>query len=122
QGAKAGVLVRHVGRLPLRRRPEGAAEDRLRREVAEPEGTGARGLAAVLPRWQSPSPPVPPLPETRPRAAERHREERAQAETVAAALDRRMAGVANVRVVAFLAAGALVRLTLLHPPAGPGGH
>ena len=58
--------------------------------------------------------PVPTLPETRTQAAERHREERAQAETVAAALDRRMAGVANVRVVAFLAAAAFVLLTIFH--------
>ena len=64
--------------------------------------------------------PVPTLPETRAQAAERHRDERARAEAVAAALDRRMAGVANVRVVAFLAAAAFLLLTLFHrlPPWG----
>ena len=58
--------------------------------------------------------PVPTLPESRAQAAQRHRDERARAEAVAAALDRRMAGVANVRVVAFLAAAAFLLLTIFH--------
>jgi hypothetical protein len=58
--------------------------------------------------------PVPTPPETRAQAAERHRDERVRAEAVVAALDRRMAGVANVRVVAFLAAAAFLLLTVFH--------
>src|SRR5262249_52691967 len=58
--------------------------------------------------------PVPTLPESRAQAAQRHRDERARAEAVAAALDRRMAGVANGRVVAFLAAAAFLLLTVFH--------
>ena len=57
---------------------------------------------------------MPTLPETRAQAAERHRDERARAESIAATLDRRMAGVANVRVVAFLTAAAFLLLTLFH--------
>jgi hypothetical protein len=57
---------------------------------------------------------VPTLPETRTEAAQRHREARARAESVAAALDRRMAGVANARVVAFLATAAFLLLTIFH--------
>jgi len=57
---------------------------------------------------------VPTLPESRAQAAQRHRDERARAEAVAAALDRRMAGVANGRVVAFLAAAAFLLLTVFH--------
>ena len=44
---------------------------------------------------------MPTLPETRAQAAQRHRDERAGAEAAGAALDRRMGGVANARVVAF---------------------
>ncbi len=58
--------------------------------------------------------PVPSLPESRDAAAQRHRDERARAEAVAGALDRRMATVANVRVVAFLAAAAFLLLTVFH--------
>jgi MutS-like protein len=57
--------------------------------------------------------PVPTF-ENRAQAAQRHREERARTEAVAAALDRRMASVANVRVVAFLAAAAFLLLTVFH--------
>ena len=58
--------------------------------------------------------PVPSLPESRDAAAQRHRDERARAEAVAGALDRRMATVANVRVVAFLVAAAFLLLTVFH--------
>ena len=54
------------------------------------------------------------LPETRAQAAQRHREERARAEAKAEGLDRRMARVANARVVAFLAAAAFLLLTVFH--------
>jgi len=57
---------------------------------------------------------VPTLPETRAQAAQRHRDERVRAESIAAALDRRMAGVANVRVVAFLVAATALLLTVFH--------
>ncbi len=57
---------------------------------------------------------MPTLPQSRAQAAQRHRDERAQAETVAAALDRRMGGVANARVVAFLASAAFLLLTIFH--------
>ena len=57
---------------------------------------------------------MPTLPETRAQAAQRHRDERARADTVAKALDRRMATVANARVAAFLAAAAFLLLTIFH--------
>ena len=57
---------------------------------------------------------MPTLPENRGQAAERHREQRAQAEARAGALDRRMASVANVRVVAFLAAAGFLLATVFH--------
>ena len=57
---------------------------------------------------------MPTLPESRDAAAQRHRDERARAEALAAALDRRMASVANLRVVAFLAAAACLLLTVFH--------
>lgn len=58
--------------------------------------------------------PVPTLPETRGQAAQRHRDQRARAEASAEALDRRMASVANVRVVAFLAAAGALLATVFH--------
>ena len=60
------------------------------------------------------SAPVPTLPPTRARAAELHREERARAEATAQALDRRMAALANLRVMTFLAAAAFVLATVFH--------
>ncbi|HSP18346.1 MAG TPA: DNA mismatch repair protein MutS, partial [Myxococcaceae bacterium] len=57
---------------------------------------------------------MPSLPESRDAAAQRHRVERARAEAAAGTLDRRMATVANVRVVAFLTAAAFVLLTVFH--------
>ena len=57
---------------------------------------------------------MPTFPETRAEAAQRHRNEGARAKTVADALDRRMAGVANARVVAFLASAAFLLLTIFH--------
>ena len=57
---------------------------------------------------------MPTLPESRAQAAQRHRDERARAEAASAALDRRMARVANVRVAAFLAAAAFLLLTIFH--------
>jgi len=58
--------------------------------------------------------PVPTLPESRAQAAQHHRDERTRADAIAGALDRRMARVANVRVVAFLTAAAFVLLTVFH--------
>ncbi|HZX41085.1 MAG TPA: hypothetical protein VFE93_04550, partial [Myxococcaceae bacterium] len=57
---------------------------------------------------------MPTLPESRAEAAQRHRDERAHAESMAADLDRRMARVANGRVVAFLATAVAVLLTVFH--------
>jgi len=64
--------------------------------------------------------PVPTLPQSRAQAAQRHRDERARAESVASAIDRRMAGVANARVAAFLVSAVALLLTIFHrlPPWG----
>jgi hypothetical protein len=70
---------------------------------------GALGLSL----WHA-APPVTPLPESRTEAARLHAAARTQAEATAAALDRRMARVANGRVVTFLAAAAFAGATLFH--------
>jgi hypothetical protein len=57
---------------------------------------------------------VEAVPESRTEAARLHAAARTQAEATAAALDRRMATVANGRVVTFLAAAALAGATLFH--------
>lgn len=59
-------------------------------------------------------PPVSPLPESRTEAARLHAAVRTQAEATAAALDRRMAKMANGRVFTFLVAAAFAGATLFH--------
>jgi hypothetical protein len=69
--------------------------------------------ALGLPVWHA-APPVSPLPESRTEAARLHAAARTQAEATIAALDRRMATVANGRVVTFLVAVAVAGATLFH--------
>jgi MutS domain V len=63
---------------------------------------------------------VSTLPTTRIQAAQLHRDQRARAEATAREIDRRMARVANFRVLAFLGGTAFLLVTVFHrlPPWG----